>query len=193
MVNDSSGILGLVIFGTLILSSLIESVLSGTWNKIYFITGLPIFIMRIPVRLRHSNIPSPSQFETRFHSSLVSSLVFHELELNTYGFREKFIEFRFIGYSPLMRGVLFFDFKNNEVVIKGFVNWSILYFSLIWLGGISVAAVQNRAPLIALMFTLFFALVIGLLYWIQHYRFSNVATFAAQAWSRKYLRDGVRA
>jgi hypothetical protein len=143
--------------------------------------------MRIPVAFRHSNIPASAQLESFFHSTWVSSLVFKEIEPNTYAFREKFSEFRFFRYSPIMHGLLFFDFDKGEVVVKGFANWFALCFSLVWLGGVA----QSSDLIITLVFVLFFALFMGLLYSIQYYRFSNVARFAAHTWKRKYLRDGV--
>src|SRR5689334_1747498 len=105
---------------------LVDAVLSGTWNRMYFTSGLLFFIRRIPVARKHTNVPLPSRFETRFQSTWSSSFAFREIEPNTYAFREKFFEFRIMGYSPLMHGVLFFDFANNQVVVKGFANWSSL-------------------------------------------------------------------
>jgi hypothetical protein len=56
----------------------------------YFTTGLQIFVVQIPVELRYSNIPSSSQFETRFHSTWWSySLVFKEIEVDTDEFSAK--------------------------------------------------------------------------------------------------------
>jgi len=179
-------------FGAIVISWLVETVLSATWNKTYFTTGIPIFVMRIPVELRHSNIPSVRQLEDRFYSSWASSLVFKEIDLYAYGFREKYFEFRLVGYSPVMHGVLVFDRNSNEVVVKGFANWSMLSFSLIWLSGV-IAGAFSSFPLIALGFILFFVLLMGLLYGIQYYRFSNVATFSAETWSRKYTKEMVGA
>ena len=179
-------------FIVLVVSGLVEAVLSGAWNKMYFTSGIPLFVMRIPVELRHSTIPSVRQLEARFYSSWASSLVFKEIVLHTYGFREKYFEFRLVGYSPVMHGILVFDHNSNEVVVKGFLNWFTLSFSLIWLSGVVVSSFSSF-PLIGLGFILFFALLMGLLYSIQYYRFSKVAAFAAEAWSRKYTKEMVGA
>ena len=186
----SEDVIGVIVFGALLLSMLAEAILSGTWNKWYLTSGLPLFIMRIPVNLRYTNIPLPHQFEEKFRSSLTYSLVFKEIEPNTYGFFENCWEFRIGRYSPLMRGLLFFDFVNNQVVVKGFANWSVLLFSLTWLGVVFIGFMQfPRANWIALAFISFFALVLGILYWIQYYRFSQVAMFAAEKWASKHARD----
>ena len=189
---DIDDILGLSMLGVLLLTGLVEVILSGTWNKTYFTTGIQIFVIKIPVELRHSNIPSSQKLEARFYSSWSSSLVFNEIESHTYGFREKLFEFRLVRYSPIMHGILVFDRETNEVVVKGYVNWFILAFSLIWLGGVLLSSIPSF-PIIALGFILFFVFLMGLLYWIQHNRFSKVAMFAAETWSRKYVRDVVGA
>ena len=190
MSSEVSQILGLIMFSVLVVSLIVEAILSRTWNKVYFTSGIPIFAMRVPVELRHSIIPSSSQLEAHFHSTWTSSLAFKEVDLHTYAFREKFFEVRLVGYSPIMHGVLIFNHNNNEVIVKGFANWFVLAFSLIWLSGIMLSAFPSF-PLLGLGFILFFVLLMGLLYWIQYSRFSKVAMFAAETWSRKYARNVV--
>lgn len=172
-------------FGVLVATWLVEMILSATWNKTYFTTGFPAFVTRIPVEFRHGNIPSARQLEARFYSTWTSSLVFNEIDLHTFAFREKFFEFRLFGYSSLMRGMLFFDYIHNQVTVKGFFDWTALCFSLMWLGGVVAFSRGSNTPMFALGFTLFFVLLTGLLYGIQYYRFSKVAAFAAATWSRK--------
>jgi hypothetical protein len=84
-----------------------------------------------------------------------------------------------------MRGLLFFDFNNNQVVLKGFANWFPLLFSLSWLGGVVSMGVMEFpiADWIMLVSILFFSLVLGIMYWIQYCRYSQVATFAAEKWA----------
>jgi len=172
-----------VVPALLIACLIIEMILSGTWNRMYFTMGLPIFVMRVPVDLRHSNIPPSSQLEEHLPSALLSSLVFREVEVNTYGFRENFFEFGWrFRYPSLMHGMLFFDFNNNQVVVKGLVNWFWACFSLIWVSG----ALLQYEPMIALIFIFVYTLGMALLYSLQHERFSRVTRLAAEAWSRKY-------
>ena len=192
MSSDFSETIGAIFFSILILSLLVDIVLSGTWNRMYFTSGIPIFIMRIPVSSRHINIPLSSRFEKQFNSKWTSALVFREIDLNTYGFREKFFDFRFIfHYSAVMHGMLFFDSTNNQVVVKGFANWFELCFAFVWIGSIGMNSVINfpEFTLIALAFIIIFFLGFGLLYSIQHHRFSNVAKFAAEEWTRRYVTN----
>ena len=191
-------IFGLIIPGVLGVSWLVDTILSATWNKAYFTFGIPIFVKRIPVALQHSNIPSVRQLEARFYSTWTSSLVFKEIDLHTYGFREKFFEFRLARHLAIMHGILVFDRNNGEVVVKGFVNWFILSISLIWLSSVLYEFVffMNSFPffpLIALGFILFFIVLMGLLYLTQYYQFSKVAAFAAETWCRKYIKEMVGA
>jgi hypothetical protein len=188
--SNFSSILQIFLFCVLILSWWCDIIFKTTWHKKYFTTGLPIFMMRVPVEHRHSNIPSVSLFDIRFYSFWASSLVFHEIELNAYGFYEKIIQFHLIGYTPIMHGLLLFDCNCNEVIVQGFLDWYSVWFSLLWLGSV---AVLSHDLGITLSFVLFFVLLMGLLYWIQYCRFSNVAKFAAHAWSRKYLGNNAGA
>lgn len=190
MAINFSGIGIAIIISVLILSAAIETVLCGTWNRMYFTSGLPLFVMRIPVERSYTNIPLSSRFEKQFHSPWTSALVFREIDSNTYGFREKLFESRFIfRYPSVMHGMLFFDSVNNQVIVKGFADWSNLCFSLILIASFLLKGVTNFPDfaLIALFSIFIFFLGDGLLYSIQHFRFSNVATFAAQEWTRKHL------
>lgn len=167
----------------LLLLILVDVVLSSTWNRMYFTSGLPLFIRRIPVDLRHINIPPLSRFDAQFQSALF----FKEIEPNTYGFRENFFKFRLNMYTPIMHGMLFFDIVHNQVVVKGFVNWFILWFSLIWFGGLTVGGIMNfpESTLTALAFTALSALLLGIIYKNQYDWFAKIAIFAAQEWARK--------
>jgi len=196
MTANTEDIIGFSLFGLLIVSLLIDTFCVLTWNKTYFTSGLMVFIKRIPVSRWHTNIPAPSLFETKFQSNVTYSLTFKEIDKLSYGFREKAVQFRWVRYSPVMHGLLTFDTDNGQVTVKGFANWYVLGFSLMWLG-LTVAFSIGSWSKGSLAFTLpivlvaiaFFSLVMGILYWIQFARFSNVASFAAQSWARKYVRD----
>ena len=95
-----------------------------------------------------------------------------------------------------MRGLITFDTENGQVIVKGFANWNALIFSLVWLGLPTIYFIpiwSNEGLVSSLLILLgvigFYILVMGSLYWIQSSRFSKVALFAAQSWSRKYVRD----
>jgi hypothetical protein len=187
MSSNTYDILGGILFGMLLSTGFIETILRAAWNKMYFTTGLPIFLLRIPVETHYSNIPSSHQLETHFHSTWwTGSLVFKEIESDTYVFREKFFEFRMFAlrYAPIMHGLLIFDRSNKQVVVKGFANWTALLLGLIFLVGIALAPFPD-----IFLFLFFIFILFGLLYSLQHYRFADVAKFAAETWTRRYVKD----
>jgi len=91
-------------------------------------------------------------------------------------------------YTPIMHGMLFFDIAHNQVVVKGFVNWFILWFSLIWFDGLTVGGIMNfpESTLPTLAFIALLALLLGIIYKNQYDWFTKVAIFAAQEWARKH-------
>ena len=152
--------------------------------------------MRIPVTRWHTNVPPRALLETKVHSNVISSLVFREIDTHTYGFRDQLFPFEWIQLPNLMHGLLTFDPKNRQVVAKGTVNLFTLAFCLVWLSlfiGDIIFALTNedssfslRDPLAALAG---FLAYMRIMYLIQASRFSNVASFAARSWERKYVRD----
>ena len=157
-------------------------------------------------------IPNQSLFEEKFQSNWVGSLTFKEIDMISYGFREKIFQITWIRSTSIMHGLLIFDSNNNQIIVKGFANWSILVFSLIWLSvpiswlvrilsgermlgvGLLGEGMLGEGMLFSLLIPLgaiaFFILVMGICYLIQFSRFSGVASYAAQLWARKHLRNG---
>ena len=172
MSSDFSQVFGIVAFGTLIISMLAEAILSAAWNKTYFTIGIPFFTRSIPVHVHHANIPSKSVFEGQ---AGLGSIVFKEISPNSYGFREKLFQFRWMRFSPIMHGLLIFDDANSQIVVKGFAHWSLLAF---------LAILIAFVPAIP-----FFILLMSLPYAIQYLQFSKIANIAAKAWSRKYINN----
>ena len=196
MTENAGNIIGLSLFGLLIVSLLLDAFCATTWNKSYFTSGLMVYIKHIPVNYWHSNLPDTSLFEKVFHSEIVASLTFKEIDVFSYGFREKMAQFRLVRYSPIMHGLITFDTVNGQVTVTGYANWYALVFSFLWLGMLTVFSVGSWSYgnigfslLIFIGAFAFFSLVMGILYWIQSSRFSKVAQFAAQTWARKYMRE----
>ena len=188
MINYLPGIAILI----LIVTGLIEIILSAKWSKIYFKFGYPVIIKKIPVEAHHTNIPSCIIFEKKFKSNwfdFYPSLIFKELEPTTYGFRDSLISMK---RRSAMYGTLHFDHENSQVIVKGFFNWVLIGFALIWL----------IVPPLAWLFGyisfyeptwLYFGLLfinLGIFYFVEYVRFSAVAEFAAQSWARKHINTG---
>ncbi len=187
-INSFKEALEASIFFSIFLVFGIEIVISITWGEKYYTKGITLYRRRVLVTNRHSNIPSTNRLEKEFKSIMSSSFVFKEIAPNTFGFREKIIEFRLIRYSPIMHGMLYFDHDNNQIVVKGLANFSIMWFSLVWVGGLLYITFQNGIYLGALPGILFFSLILGILYWIQYSRYEKVAKFASHVWTRQHIQ-----
>ncbi len=164
--------------------NVVEAILRATWNRVYFRSGLAVVELRIPVYPHHRNIPSVARLEAWFASAWISSLVFHEIAPNTYAFRTRFFELPLARIGALMHGTLFFDVDKSQVVMRGFANWDLLCFSVLWPG---VFLLPPEFALYKLIALAFFALVIATVYMFDIPRYSKVARFAAEAWVRMYV------
>ncbi len=172
-----------LIYYSIIIVFIFEVLAVHTWNKVYFTKGLQIFTISISVPHQHSNIPSQGQLEIRFKTKgVTSSILFKELGANIYGFREKYNEFVLIGYTPVMHGILYFDFDANQVIIKGFINWFAFYFCLVW---ISAGIFKSPWPL-TIIWEFIIVFFFGIIYWNQRSRYLEIAKFAAETWARKH-------
>jgi hypothetical protein len=181
-IHVSSNDVGLiVVFVLVIIIPFIELILSGMWNQWYFSKGIPLLILRLPVGSHHSNIPPAAQLQTLFRDRWGSSLIFKQMDGNKYAFREEFSLFR-LQWTPVMHGLLLFDFDNHQVVVRGFANWFPIFFLLLGI----VAGIQSGDTTTNVVSLLALLLFFGLLYLIQLFRFTKAARFAAQAWSRQY-------
>lgn len=185
------GIVGSLLLYGLPIVWLVEIVLSASWHKKYFTIGIPIFIFHIPVEAHHTNVPSCSLLDSNFKSSGCirnTSLLFEELELNMMGFRERLLQFG--RWYSVMHGLLIFDTKNSQVIVKGFLDWAIAYFSLLWIIGaplLWLLGFERDEPIwLALLVYSILFIILGVFCSLDYIRFSRVAKFAAQAWSRHY-------
>lgn len=195
MANDFLEILVRLVFGILILSLLADTFLSVTWNRIYFTIGVQIFIIRVPVDLKHKNTPTSTLLQSQFKSGCAESLIFKEIGPGEFGFREEiFPVFKIFSYSPLMHGLLVFDSQNSQVIVKGNANWSTLVFSFVWFlitisNSIHILVAEGLSLNLLLLLG-FMGLIIVVpvaIYQFQSSRFTRVASFAAQSWERKFL------
>ena len=180
----------------LLITGLVETFLSATWNKVYFNSGVRLILKEFQVETHHSDVPSREVLENKFKSgcfNLTNSLIFRKLDGNKYGFRERLLP---IGRMSLMHGIVIFDEGNNRVIVKGFFNWTALCFVAIWLFlpliGLPLGNIQPLGESIWSAVAYFCVLFVnlGIFYLIDWVRFSAVAEFAAQSWSRKYVNMG---
>jgi len=199
MFNDFSELILVVIGGLLsiyIVSDLIDVYFKVIGSRAYFTRGVVMFSKHIPVNHHYSNTPQQIILEKEFHSRLISSFIFTEIDPFSYGFhQEKFVFFKWLRIPDVMHGLLIFDTQNNKVVVKGFANYSTLIMYFAWLIMTILKILQDEslttpspllvrlAPIAVLIFFLWF------MYLMQSARFEKVALFAAQSWERKHMRD----
>ena len=187
MLNEQSEIFGKLIVTTLLMALFADIVLRSVWNKMYFTIGVPIFLMRIPVKTQYKGVPFQHLFEDEFQDTWAASFVFKPMDAHSYAFREKLFHPRL--YIPLMHGLIVFENEKSQVVVKGLANWLtlwlILYFLLSWLNLLGGARIHITGPL-----SLIVVLVV-IMYVIQYLIFSKVGRFAAELCSKKhFLNNG---
>ncbi len=180
----------------LLITGLVETFLSATWNKVYFNSGVRLILKEFQVDSHHSDVPSRAVLENKFKSGcfdLTNSLIFRKLDGNMYGFRERLLPIRRMS---LMHGIVIFDEGNNRVTVKGFFDWTALCFVAIWLLLPLIGLPLGNMPpfgesiwFVVIYFGILFV-NLGIFYLIDWVRFSAVAEFAAQSWSRKYVNMG---
>jgi hypothetical protein len=176
---DNPLILSSLLLGLFCVVGLVEHSLYGGWNRVYYTHGLPIVIRRIKVTTYHQDIPPVSLLQAQFRSTLIGSLVFQQIDPNTYGFRRRFFESALFP-DNLMHGMLFFDRENGEVVLKGFIN-ALVPMLVLAVGVFSVLG--PFTGLLKLLPLVLVALVIGIPILMESRRCVMLAHFAASAWS----------
>lgn len=193
MADTIAGILGLIAFASVILSGLVDSILSTRWAKVYFTSGVLLFAHNISIVARHTNIPSPSLLDTKLSSYWMGGFIFEELYPNQYAFRQKFFS---LAPRPMMHGLVTFDIENDQVTVKGYLDWFMVSFSIMWLILIPLAWLiggttfgEQNLLLPAIGYVAFYAFIFGLLYLIDFFRLMRIATVAAELWTRKYVAD----
>ena len=190
MVEQIVGILGFTAFASILLSALADTILSLLWAKRYFTFGVLLFSQSIAINARHTNIPSANLLNKRLYSFLMGGFVFRELDTNTYGFRRKFFSFT---PGTMLHGSIIFDFQQNLVVVKGYLNWSLVAFSIMWLllvplmWSILNVTFTERLLLLIIGSSSYYCLMMGILYLMDYYRLKNIVAVAAELWSRKYV------
>lgn len=181
------------LFAIVIITVLVEIALAATWNRFYFTKELSILKYRVAATPYRREPPTTGDLEPQFQSSDAAPLVFGRLSANRYGFREKLVSFSFLRYTPVVHGLLVFDYAHREVVVQGFANWAVTLFSLYWYTALIAGADPSAIYLIAsgdphvllvLLFVIAPVLLMGILYAIQFYRYRQVAIRSAEMWSR---------
>ena len=123
----------IILFGILFAIILIsEIVLSSTWNKYYFLYGIPIYSRTIDI----SNIEQSSQKISNFINSIDTVPGFSKykaelLENNIYAFRKKMISESFYHNGlENIHGIITIDSEQRTLKIKGNIRYSFIVLML---------------------------------------------------------------
>ncbi len=154
-----------------------EIALSGTWKPWFFRTGIVLFRKRFPYPASLGE-PDVAKAEAGFSGWVAPDFLFRRIGPGEYAFRERFIQFTLLGYTPLMHGHLSVDEQEGTVTVTvtGRVYWSHAAFGLIFGIGLGFAGMHVLLP-----FLLSLVLMYAILYAVQFYRFTRVGRFLSSA------------
>ncbi len=156
----------------------IESSLSATWNAIYFRWGIPVYIQRIRCQDYLNPISDTHDIEAAIQKNpLISDMLVHSFDNNTFAFREKFTKRSNNSYAPIMHGIIRFNPTTNEVTATGYLN---VFPSLLILIMLYAFAPQTLSEGMGfLLFPLFTGGFLFFLYLLQRKKFNAILKLAA--------------
>jgi hypothetical protein len=160
-------------FAGLIAIAITETILAARWNRTYFRSGVLIFRQRIPFAGAIQSLPDAAHLDALLGSRWAPSILFRELSPGELAFREAFLEFRLLSYTPIMHGHIEAVPAERAVLVEGRLNWFTLGLVLM------LALVFDRSSL--LPFLAVFAGGVGLIYLIQAFRFRRVTNALLEA------------
>jgi hypothetical protein len=171
----------------LVIVFLTETILGARWNRRYFITGVPLTTITIPVDSFHTNLPPVQLLATKNRSWLLGSLAFRQIAPDAYGFR-----FRLLQLSLPFRGMhggLAFDRLNHCVILRSFLNLTDIALALVMLAVVQLTVLTDAGDWLGGL-TAFSIVALVLLLEVVALRINRrrcvaLATFAAAAWERK--------
>ncbi len=162
-----------VVFGVAIL----EMVLSGTWNRFYFLVGVRIFSYE--TKGTHST-PLPvdgKELEDAMPDLKYGSIKFRKLTDNEFTFPESFGAggLGSNSFAPVMHGKLEYT-PTGSVQVTGLVNWFPVFFIILV---VRLAITSGGENALAYILPVFLIGFLGSMYSTQVQRFKEVAKVAA--------------
>lgn len=125
----------LPLFYSLFALIIIELLLSCFWSKFYSVFGIPILTKHVLIQNSPNidNICSKLEYLFETDKSL-EKFQCKKLDDTRTAFREKIFDFSFFGmkYTPVMHGLIFINKVTMQITIKGLLNWSTLFFFVLW-------------------------------------------------------------
>ncbi len=153
----------------LILAVIAESILSGRWARFYFLIGLTLF--KKSFTFAGEPHLSAEELSQHFGHGISTPIVFHELDQDAIGFREKMFSFRLFHNTPIMHGLIRVDRSHREISVTGFANWFPIVFAIVFLSTFPRVLIEKEG---FGFFILFFFAMLAILYAIQFSRFIKI-------------------
>jgi len=159
----------------IILSGVIEFILSGTWNGTYFRRGIPIF-KRKYFAASPLQKPKGSELQLLLAGKFPQKVLVNEFSPSEYGFRYTFFHLG-QGPIPVMHGMLNWDESAHLVTVTGFANWSVI-----------TVTVLLSSMLLVMPVSLFLLAIAGFLimgswlYYSDSKTFKLVGEIASKSW-----------
>ena len=108
----------------LFILAIIETILAARWNKFYFLYGIPIFKKTIEIQNREK--ASAEIIYLINHMDTIKKFrkyIGHIFDENTFFFRKKMVSSGRNNFDDI-KGSIFVDAENREIVVKGFLSYS---------------------------------------------------------------------
>jgi hypothetical protein len=156
----------------LIVATVAELIVSGTWQKFYFTAGIPIF--RKSARLQAHPELSAELLNQMFTDGWWDPLKFKKISQYEIAFREVLINFAIfrLNYTPLMHGLIRYDPITRDLQVIGFANWFAAFFVVLFIYLTFSFSGPERG--IAIAVTLFILGLLGFIYYVQRKRYNSV-------------------
>jgi hypothetical protein len=132
-------------FAALIGIAILEIFLSGSWSRVYFRHGIPVYSKDVQCYSITSSTAVADTLAERLTRGWGPSQVFHSLSESEVAFREKAFEFTFFHYTPIMHGLITVLPRQRTAVVKGFLNWFVVAFGILVVGTELTTAPANFA------------------------------------------------
>ena len=148
----------ILVFGILLFSiAIIETVLSGTWNRFYFLYGIPIYSKEIEI----SDLTKTSQLVIHFIDTMdtvkgLSKYKGKRLDENTFAFRKKMIAVSFFRNDfENIHGTIGIDSESRTLKIKGYAGYTfpalMLYIFIVFTAGFESFLTEAFSSLIIIL------------------------------------------
>ena len=112
---------------------IVELYLSVTWNKQYFMFGIPIYSKEYSLLDNSNRTINIRRLDTLFKSWIMPSYTFHRFDDHLYGFRFKFFQFTLLNYKGIMHGTISIDNINNKIIVKGRLDIFAIIFPVLFI------------------------------------------------------------